>query len=146
MTIEQHTIEEWLSIEKPYMRRIVERLLECHSEEETAKILLSIKGVENTKSFGGYTTQRADDVYWTRFKKEFDMFICGHPKYQQQRDDILKNSNIITISTTSLIASALAPFVGIAASFLTVPIVLLLKALSKLSINAYCQNIHFDEA
>lgn len=97
MIIEQHTIEEWLSDEKPYMRRIVGRLLEGHSEEETAKILLSLKGVENTKSFGGFATQRADDVYWTRFKKEFDMFICGHPKYQQLRDDILKNSNIITI-------------------------------------------------
>lgn len=144
MIIEKHTIEEWLSEEKPYKKKLVEKLLENHSEEETAKILLSTKGVENTTSFGGYSTKQADDDYWMKFKAEFDMFICGHPKYQNLRDDINKNSNIITISTTSLIASTLAPSVGIAASFITVPVVLMLKALSELSINAYCKNIHFE--
>lgn len=49
MIIEQHTIEEWLSDEKPYKRNIIKKLLESHSEEDTAKILLTSKGVENTK-------------------------------------------------------------------------------------------------
>lgn len=144
MIIEQHTIEEWLSDEKPYMKGVVKRLMENHTEEETAKILLTSKGVENTTSFGGYSTKQVDEDYWMKFKEEFDMFICGHPKYQNLRDDISKNSNIITISTTSLIVSALAPSIGIAASFITVPVVLMLKALSELSINAYCKNIHFE--
>lgn len=144
MIIEQHTIEEWLSDEKAYKRNIIKKLLESHSEEDTAKILLTSKGVENTKSFGGYATQQADDTFWIRFKKEFDMFICGHSKYQDLKEEIKKNGNIIKISTTAFIASALAPFVGLAASFLTVPIILMLKAVSEFSINAYCKNINFS--
>jgi hypothetical protein len=144
MNIEQHTIEEWLSGEKIYKKEIVRTLLQNHSEEEVAKIILTSNGVENTSSFGGNATQLPNETYWNRFKKEFDMFICGHPKYQKFIDEIKKNGNIIKITTTSFIASALAPSVGFAASFLTVPVVLMLQALSKISINAYCHNIHFE--
>lgn len=143
MTIEQHTIEEWMTGEKPYKIQMVEKLLQDHTEEETAKILLTSNGVENTKSFGGSVTQQADDAFWNRFSEELKMFICGHPKYKKYRDEIEDNGNIIGIATTAFIASAIAPFVGLAASFITVPIMLMLKSLGAIGINTYCRNVHY---
>ncbi|WP_028910703.1 hypothetical protein [Prevotella sp. AGR2160] len=145
MIIEQHSIDEWLSNEKPYKIKMVKELLKNNNEEETAKLWLITNGIENTKSFGGSQTSLPKDTYWNRFRQEFDMFLCGHPKYQSVRDSIVKNGNIVQISSSALISSAIANYMGIASCFISVPVVLMLDAFSRIALNAYCKNFHFKD-
>ncbi|VDR26499.1 Uncharacterised protein [Raoultella terrigena] len=130
---------EWLSTLKPYQSSSIEILLEKDNEEAVVDIWLSSEGATLRSPFGG---SRRDDPYVKRFiekfKKEFRDFICGGEKYEGERESISGFQGDAKTYIVSIMSSSLAVVLGSSAAYLAPVIVVMLIAVSKMGVNAWC--------
>jgi hypothetical protein len=141
MEIENHNLDEWLSVLKPYQQKIMHSLIDKYGEEDAIKRWIKSKGPLNTATFGGVPTNDDKKNYYQCIKQEINYFICGNPKYSKERDNILKGANVISISIASKISQIIAQAVGMSIAVVLPAILLLFHSISKISINAYCSMI-----
>lgn len=79
-----------------------------------------------------------------RVKDEIDMLICGHPKYNKEREKILDQYHGWTLYAATAGAAVLGAAFGVSAGIISPAILLLVRCACKVGVNAYCQNVHFN--
>lgn len=120
----------------PYQANVINELLKENSLERTAEIWAEYS-IENTSPF---SAGKADTpTYVKEIKKEFKKFICGDTKYESNRKEIeskvgITENPIIISSISSMIGNQ----IGLAGSFVAPVLVLLIKSILDISINAWC--------
>lgn len=116
---------------------MVQHLLsEGRSEEQVGELWLSRTGSASTVGFGvGGPLQS----FYANVKQEFVAFVCGDPKYDEERAQALEIWNSQgKVGLVSMVAAVVANTVGLAAAAV-VPVVALLFSLgAKVGLNAFC--------
>ncbi|TDM49295.1 hypothetical protein ETI06_07050 [Macrococcoides goetzii] len=119
-----------------YQARVINELLNENSFDRTAEIWAEYN-FENTSPFSSENTKATN--YVKEIKKELKKFICGDEKYESNRNEIVSKvgitDNAILISSMS---SVIGNQIGLAGTFVAPVLVLLIKSLSNISINAWC--------
>lgn len=83
--------------------------------------------------------------YWKDLKKEFKTFICTKDKrYASLRRDLERFSRRSQTAIVSMIAAAMATYVGVAAGILTPFCALCILALMKIGKEAFCENAKLE--
>lgn len=141
MIIPKYDIAEWLEELKPYQRQIITQLIDLYGEEEAIDKWLLANGPSATVKFGGDGIQQS---FKDSFKGEVNKFICGHPDYKKERDELGQHGEVTKTALVSAIASAVGSQIGVAATVLVPIVVLMLYTIGKMGINAYCTNVSIE--
>lgn len=145
LSIETISIEECYASLRPYQRILIEKLVTLYGEEGAAEQWLISRGPCHTSTFGGSPQEQTHSVnYWSRFKVEFDKFICGHPDYDNEREKFITTGKPLGLAGVTGISTWLGPLLGMSPVLLVPSIALLLTATSKMGIKAYCATKSFD--
>lgn len=128
--------DELLVLLKPYQQKILLPLIDSVGEEEAAKIWLSPDMEKQLVSFGGGENQQ--DPYFDRLIKEIRKLICGDEIYQEDRERIIEKANTSAFFVVSTISALMGDVFGVAPALLTPVVILILKMISKVGINAWC--------
>lgn len=126
----------WLDALPKYQRNRLDSLLQSgRSPEEVAETWLSAN-VENTFPFGA---DSSDQLFLDKVWEEIEKFLCGSDEYATERDQLQHNTNITHTYFVGVISAAIAPTLGTSSVFLAPVIAMLLAALGKISILAWCK-------
>lgn len=135
--ISEVTPEEWLESVPKFSRSHIDALLTSGmTEEEIVGYWLSRKAPTPTAGFGG--TQNSAN-YLASVKAEFRKLVCGDSSYESTREEaasVWKGSGKTMIVST--ISSAIAIKLGIAVALLTPVVALMLGAIARVGVNAWC--------
>lgn len=146
---------ELLSLLKPYQQRTLLPLIDSVGEEEAAKIWLSPSSDDQVANFGGGGNQpdllppeienqsaNSEDkpaLYYDKLVKEIKKLICGDEKYQEYREKTLEHASTSALVAVTFISATMGDIFGVAPALLTPVVILILKAVSKVGINAWCE-------
>ncbi|MHA3105488.1 hypothetical protein [Acinetobacter sp. ANC 3791] len=128
--------DELIGLLKPYQQKILLPLIASVGEEEAAKIWLSPESTNQFVRFGGGENQ--PDPYFDRLVKEIRKLICGDESYQEYREKIIEKANASAFVVVASISGLMGDIFGIAPAILTPVVILILKMISKVGINAWC--------
>lgn len=144
LTIPTASLSDWLSVLKPYQREIVDVLLvkENQNAERAAEKWLTATGATNIIPFGGVGNHKP---FWDNFKSEFIRFLCDKTAYTEIKAGISNESPLVKTLWVSVISSAIGAKLGYAATLLAPAVALLLSAIGKISLQAYCKT-NFTES
>jgi len=129
--------DELISLLKPYQRKILVPLIESVGEEEAAKIWLSTNNNDQFSKFGG--TEGSKDPYFDRLVAEIRKLICGDESYKEFRDKLIENAHTSSLYVVGAIAGVMGDVFGITSALITPVVILILKTISKVGVNAWCQ-------
>lgn len=106
------------------------------TEEQVAELFLSSPGADSTSGFGA---SGPIQNYFLNVKQEFIDFVCGNPKYENERKQVeaIWNKQGKT-AVVSMIAAYIAVSVGLTAAAVVPVVALLLSLISKVGVNAFC--------
>lgn len=129
--------KELMGVLKPYQRKSIEELIQNFGEEDAAKKWLAANGPSSTQKFGG---SQADNPkpFWDRFSQEFRLFVCGDKKYAKERKELLKQANPTALVVVSTISVVIATTLGLAPALITPVVVIMLKVVGRIGLNAWC--------
>ena len=166
--IEKLELKEWYSCLKPYQSKIIKELVYKYGEEKAAEMWLNkyaskprrVLGSDESNGKMGFVRSyrlvdknvydlkefNKSDVtdYWSKLKKQLNMFICGHPDYEQEREQLLKIGSPIGLGGVTFLANLISPVIGLATEILIPAIALFLHTTAKIGVKAYCDGISFD--
>ena len=131
-------IEEISGSQKATIRRLIGF---GNTEEEVAEIWLTSIGSSSTAGFGAISSAQ---VFYENVKKEFVYFICGHEKYNEEREraaKIWKEQG--KVGLVSMIAALVASTLGLAVAAIVPVVALLLSVASKVGVGAFCATCNF---
>lgn len=129
---------QWLEGIPNYQRRIVDTLLAQGKAYDAAAESWLSASLENTFPFGGDTQNRGKGVFLEKLIDEIESYLCGGNKYKAEREKLFGEKSIIRTYVVSSIAVAVAPSLGVSATFLAPAVALVLASLGKITINAWC--------
>lgn len=135
MFIENSSLDEWLDTLKPYQQSTIRALTSSNDEVEVAKKWLSAQGPSSTVGFGGISNP---EPFFDRFMDEFRKFICGDEKYAEFREKLGSESSVVKAVYVSVISAALGATLGFTAALLAPAVAILLHAVGKVGLNAWC--------
>ncbi len=128
----------WVDSLPKYQKDIVSQLLSSgKTPEEAAEAWLSATP-QDTYPFGA---ERGRKLYLEMVVNELEAFICGAPKYNNDRskfNKLLKESGTVHAYCVGGISVAIAPVVGTSGAVLAPVIALVLMSMGKITINAWC--------
>lgn len=106
------------------------------SEDEVGESWLTKAGSSTTAGFGvGGPLQS----FHSNVKAEFVAFICGDPKYENERQQAVQIwNNQGKVGLVSMVAAVVASTVGLAAAAIVPVVALLFSLASKIGLNAFC--------
>ncbi|WP_163938652.1 hypothetical protein [Paraferrimonas sp. SM1919] len=136
MEVPQIELSDWTDTLKTYQKDSINTLIAKNGEEEAAKLWLGANGVATTKQFGG---SGSSEPFWDRFVSEFRNFICGHEKYESERQQLSSQAPIANAMFVGVISGAIGSTLGFAASLLAPAVAILLFLVGKVGVNAYCK-------
>lgn len=144
LEINDFTLEDCLSVLKPYEKKQVETLLKAENQniENVVKILVTSIGSKDIITFGG---DKDSVSFIESFKNEFNLFLCNKELYIEERKNISNNSNFTLNVLIYSISGAIGGQLGITAGLLVAPVAILLSGVAKIGLNAYCKKILIDE-
>lgn len=129
--------DEWLCVLKPYQLELVENFRSVGSnDEEIAERWLSDMGADHTFGFG--VTSYGKE-YFSKVKFELHKMICGDPAYESFREELLSVWAQHKAAVVLFFASTISAVLGIAVGVLVPVVALLLSALTKVGVNAWCE-------
>lgn len=128
-------IAEWLGELKPYQRKTLETFLRGATPEEAAERWLGSTGSPNIIPFGG---PRDTKPFWDRFKEEFRKFVCDDNSYVEERKAVGAQGPVGKAVLVSAVSAAIGASIGYSATLLAPAVTLMLCAVGKMGINAYC--------
>ena len=140
--LEEISLDEWLSVLKPYQINSIKTLINIHGEDKAAEIWISANGPSNIAQFGGI--HQSTQPFFDNFKTEFKKFICGRPDYDSYRIQLNSESKVINTIYVSVISAAIGATLGFAAALLAPAVAILLSAVGKMGIKAYCTGFNTD--
>lgn len=103
--------------------------------EGVAEILLSKSGPENNAVLGSH--QVGPNLY-QNVLRELTKLICGDNEYNAIRADAAKIWNGQKSTIVAMFAAAIGAKVGLTAVALASPVALILSAVTKIGVNAWC--------
>ncbi len=140
MDIPNYELNEWLQVLKPDQSEKIKQLVKNVGVEKAVdEWLLNGESLPITKSFGDDKNDKKD-LYKVieNYKNEITKFICGHPDYDELREEFKK----ITESAKEFLISSLSAIIGfklaIPASILAPAIILSIYGACKMGVNIYC--------
>lgn len=108
------------------------------SEEQVAEMWLSTQGPSSTLGFGSNGSLQN---FYENVKQEFIDFVCGDPRYEEDRVKAFeiwnKHGKTALVSAVSVIISGV---IGLAAAAIIPVVALLFSLLSKIGVNAFCSS------
>jgi hypothetical protein len=127
----------WLDGLGQSQSQTIQQLLDTgKSEEEVAQLWLSSAGATSTVGFGAAGPIQN---FYSNVKREFVAFVCGDPKYDDERaqaQQIWNNQG--KVGLVSMVAAVVASTVGLAAAAVVPVIALLFSLATKIGLNAFC--------
>ena len=128
---------EWLKALQPYQRSSVDELLQQgKSYEEIADIWLAARPGD-TFSFGT-TVPGQRGAFREKLTLEVEAFLCGDERYATERSKLFGTEGVARTYVVSAIAVAVAPLLGVSATFLAPVVGLILASIGKITLNAWC--------
>lgn len=127
---------DWIEALSGSQRDTIKSLLGSMSEHEAAILWLSLPGASDTAGFGG---QGGLQRYFESVETQLRLLLCGADEYESVRAQAVSvwaSGKTVVIST---ISSAIAIKVGIAAAVLVPVVALILAAVGKVGLNAWCE-------
>lgn len=129
---------EWIHILPVYQKVTIEELMQQGKTfEEIAETWVSAT-TENTYPFGTSSTKIDKGKFLENLILEIEDFICGSKKYEQERKKLFGEHGVARTYIVSAIAVAVAPTMGVSATFLAPVVALILASLGKIAVNAWC--------
>lgn len=126
----------WVESLPKYQQTVINELLASGLDEEAvAETWLSRTGPDNNFGFGAGA---ASANYLASVKVEFRKLVCGDPIYETLRKEAAKIWNGSKYSVVSVIAIGVAAQIGVAVAVITPVVALLLAAVGKVGLNAWC--------
>lgn len=135
MEIEDTSLEEWLSILKPYQSVPMLYMANEFGPEDAAKRWLAANGPGSTVGFGGSGNP---EPFFDRFMEEFKKFICGDVIYEEHRNQLIKESGVTKTIYVSIISAALGATLGYTATLLAPAVAIMLHAVGTMGLKAWC--------
>lgn len=84
INIPDDSLENWLSLLKPYQRNTLKQFMAEQDALQAAEIWLTTIGNPNIAGFGGDNKSNTKP-YWNKFKAERKKFICDESDYSEDR-------------------------------------------------------------
>nr|WP_240923667.1 serine protease [Psychromonas sp. SA13A] len=106
-----------------------------HELNQTTQCI-SAQGPNSTVGFGGGGNP---EPFYDRFCEEFRKFVCGHESYEQVRQQLGMESNIVKGLCITTISSAIGATLGFAATLLAPAVAALLYLVGQMGVNAWCE-------
>ena len=128
-------ILEWLAELKPYQRKTLETFLQGATPEQAAERWLGSTGSPNIIPFGGPHDTKP---FWDRFKEEFRKFVCDDNAYVEERKSLGAQGPVGKALLVSAVSAAIGATIGYSATLLAPAVTLMLCAVGKMGLNAYC--------
>lgn len=130
--------QEWINALAPYQREPIEDLLGRGLSYESIADNWLTASAENTFRFG--TENRAGDtnVFRDKLLFEIEEFLCGSERYEKERAGLFGEKSSMTTYVISALSVAIAPSLGVTATFLVPIIALTLASFGKVTVNAWC--------
>ena len=141
--IQNTTKEEWISSLPDYQQQSLITLLLKLPEEDVAQNWID----SSFKTTSPFSADNSKKSYFDYVKIEFTNFICGNPKYDEQRNEIKTQINVhdgIKTFIVSSISTAIGSQIGASAVVIAPVIVILLSLAGKIGVNAYCEMSHYQ--
>ena len=91
----------------------------------------------NTSPFGA-VAPRDGAAFRERLNVELGRFLCGDAEYAKEREGLFGADGIARTYVVSTVAVAIAPALGVSATFLAPAVALGLAAVAKVTLNAWC--------
>jgi hypothetical protein len=127
----------WLADLPNYQRQnVVEMLASGMAHEQVAAAWLNGGVAENTAPFGAST---GANLYFEKVVDELHEFLCVGRSYEQERSQIAGGFKTGQTGLVATITAFIAPHLDSAPSFLAPAIAVLLCAISKIGLGAWCR-------
>ncbi|SRR6266568_474350 len=128
----------WIQNLPAYQRVSIEELMQQgKSFQEIAEVWISAT-TENTFPFGTTSSKIDKGKFLENLVLEVEGFICGNQKYNKERKQLFGEQGVARTYIVSAIAVAVAPSLGVSATFLAPVVALILASFGKITINAWC--------
>lgn len=131
--------KEWLNTLKPYQKNIVTEFLKDTDDYHEAAEKWLTSSPDQTVPFGTKSGKINKEQFKDKLVDEIEKFICGDPKYESERNDLLSQADLTQTAIVSSVSSAIAPVIGTSAPFIIPVVVLVFMVISKISKNAWCE-------
>lgn len=133
--LQEVSTQAWLAALPSYQASAVSSLLQEHTMEEAAKMLLaSVGDTRNSPYGGGSNPNNLYDSVLTEVRK----FICGDTSYDDLRAQALEQWERGQLYIVGTVAAAVGSILGIAAAVLVPVISVIFAMVVKLGVNAWC--------
>jgi hypothetical protein len=126
------TQEEWLQEIPSQHLSYISDLLKNNDELTTAELWLA-KNISL-----GNIRNRDSDSFFERFQEEFKNFICDDTTYSEDKAKLKSSTNHIEKTLISTVSTLIALKLGVTATVLVPPVILLFSALGKIGLKAFC--------
>ncbi len=135
VTIPDGSLEDWLSVLKPYQRSIIHAFIKSGTVEEAAERWLGATGSPNIVPFGG---ARDTKPFWERFQAEFYKYLCDDSAYVEEKKAFASANSASKAMIVSGVSAALGATIGFSATVLAPAVAILMFNVGKMGIRAYC--------
>lgn len=128
---------QWLEALQPYQRASIDELSrQGKSYDEIAEAWLAARP-SDTYSFGT-TVPGQRGAFREKLVLEVEAFLCGDKRYATERTKLFGKEGVARTYVVSAIAVAVAPMLGVSATFLAPVVALVLASIGKITLNAWC--------
>ena len=129
---------QWVDELPKFQSDPIKTLLDqCLTYEDVAQSYISATA-SNTYRFSATAPIGAKDTFLQNIKREFRAFLCGDKKYNKEREGLFGEKAPARTLVISSMAVSIAPHLGVAAPAIAPIIALLLAAIGKIAVNAWC--------
>lgn len=138
--IETTEPDQWISTLQNFQKDSIKQLSAQGNTYDAIAELWITATIPATAPFSAEGGPNVNSTYFEKLKEEFRAFICGHKKYEKEREEISTGQKSVHTYVVSTMSVAIAPHVGSVAVVIVPVLVLMLASLGKISINAWCAN------
>jgi len=130
--------DSWIAALPSYQRNtIVEMRARGESYDDIALTWIAA-GASNTAPFSTGGPPQPDPGFLEKLRVEVRAYLCGDKKYDRDRKQLIAGGKEIHAFVISGMSFGIAPFVGAASIVIAPLIALILAAIGKVSLNAWC--------
>ncbi len=139
-----YSLEEALATLEETQVRELTAFIDKYGEADAASRWLDDVAAKNLPVTPYSSVIGADEeepkAFSVRVREQIDRLICGASEYDKERKEILEKGGFFTLSAVSVVSAWLGTLFGIGAGVLAPAILLLLRVIGKVGVNAYCAN------
>jgi hypothetical protein len=128
---------DWLCQLSPWQRDIIVQLLATGDENAAAASWLASAGADHTVPFGGQSHKLTSSFY-LNLLREMQRLLCTEDGYAEDREQIRRAAAFGQLTLVSLIATAVAPHLGVLGAAIGPAVALILTVLQRAGTKTAC--------